>query len=49
VQNYAEMVTRIQEIAEQEQRITKSLANNIVKINCGTLETYKKIVREFNE
>jgi hypothetical protein len=36
------MFKHIQEIAEQEQYITKSLANNIVKINYATPETYKK-------
>jgi hypothetical protein len=49
VQNYADMVKRIQKIAEQEQYITKSLANNIVKINCATPETCKKMVRGFDE
>jgi hypothetical protein len=42
VQKYAEMVKRIQKTPEQEQYITKSLANNVVKINCPTPETYKK-------
>jgi hypothetical protein len=41
VQNYTEMIKRIQKIAEQEQYFTESLANNIVKINCETPETYK--------
>ncbi|PNF38951.1 hypothetical protein B7P43_G07034 [Cryptotermes secundus] len=43
------MIKRIQKIAEQEQCFTKSLANNIVKINCETPETYKEMIREFNE
>jgi hypothetical protein len=42
VQNYAEMIKRIKKIADQEQHVTKSLANNIVKINCETPETYQK-------
>ncbi|PNF18592.1 hypothetical protein B7P43_G06258 [Cryptotermes secundus] len=42
VQNYSEMIKRIQKIAEQEQYFTKSLANSIVKINCETPETYKQ-------
>jgi 3-methyladenine DNA glycosylase AlkC len=41
------MIKRIQQIAEQEQYVPKSLANNVVKINCETPETYKKMVREF--
>jgi hypothetical protein len=41
VQNHTEIIKRIQEIAEQEQYFTKSPANNILKINCETPETYK--------
>jgi hypothetical protein len=47
VQNYSEMIKPIQQIAEQERYVTKSLANNIVKMNCKTPETYRKMVREF--
>jgi 3-methyladenine DNA glycosylase AlkC len=47
VQNYSEIIKHIKQIAEQEQYVTKSLANNVVKINCETPETYKKMVREF--
>jgi hypothetical protein len=47
VQDYAEMVKHIQQIAEQEQYTTKSLANNVVKIKCESADTYRKMVREF--
>jgi hypothetical protein len=47
VQNYEEMVKHIQLIAEQEQYITKSLANNVVKINCANPDTYRKMIKEF--
>jgi len=34
-------------IAEDEQYCTKSLANNVIRINCVTPETYRKLVRYF--
>jgi hypothetical protein len=44
------MIKRIQKITEQRQYVIKSLANNIVKMNCETPETYKKKMdKEFNE
>jgi len=43
--NYGEMIKRIRDIAEDEQYCTKSLANNVIKINCVTPETYRKLVR----
>jgi hypothetical protein len=42
VQNYSEMIKRTQNIAQQEQDLTKRLANNIVEINCKAPETTKK-------
>ena len=47
--NYGEMMKRIRDIAEDEQYSTKSLANNVIKINCLTPETYRKLVRYFKE
>lgn len=47
--NYNEMVKQIQDIAEDEQYYTKTLANNVVKINCSTPDTYRKLVRHFKE
>ena len=49
VVNYREMVKQIQVLAEYEEYYTKSLANNVVKINCNTPDTYRKLVREFKE
>jgi hypothetical protein len=41
------MIKRIRDIAEDEQYCTKSLANNVIKINCVTPETYRKMVKDF--
>ena len=49
VVNYREMVKQIHVLVENEQYYTKSLANNVVKINCNTSDTYRKLVREFKE
>jgi hypothetical protein len=43
------MIKRIRDIAEDEQYCTKSLANNVIKINCVTPETYRKLVRYCKE
>lgn len=47
--NYEKMVDTIREIAEDEKYVTKSLADNVIKINCATPETYRKMVRNFKE
>lgn len=47
VLNYNEMIKTITDVAENEQYYTKSLANNIIKINCSTPETYRKLVKHF--
>jgi hypothetical protein len=47
--NYGEMIKRIRDIAEDEQYYTKCLANNVIKINCVTPETYRKLVKYFKE
>lgn len=49
VQDYKKMTQQIQAFAENEQYNTKSLANNVVKISCGTPDTYRKLVRLFKE
>ena len=43
------MIKRIRDIAEDEQYFTKSLANNVIKINCVTPEIYRKLVKYFKE
>jgi hypothetical protein len=43
------MIKRIRDIAEDEQYCTESLANNGIKINCVTPETYRKLVKYFKE
>ena len=43
------MIKRIRDKAEDEQYCTKSLANNVIKINCTTPETYRKLVGYFKD
>ena len=43
------MIKKITDIAEDEQYCTKSLTNNVIKINCVTPETYRKLVRYFKD
>ena len=47
--NYGEMIKRIRGIADDEQYCTRSMANNVIKINCLTPETYRKLVRYFKD
>jgi len=49
VVKYAEAIKRIRDIAKDEQYYTKSLANNVIKINCMTPETCRKLVRYFKD
>jgi hypothetical protein len=39
------MIKQIRDISEDAQYCTKILANNVIKINCVTPETYRKLVR----
>jgi hypothetical protein len=43
------MIKRIRDIAEDEQDCTKCLANNVIKINCGAPETYRKLGKYFKD
>jgi hypothetical protein len=47
--NCGEMIKRIRDVAEDEQYCTKCLANNIIKRNCVTPETYRKLVTYFKD
>jgi hypothetical protein len=47
--NDGEVIKRIRDIAEDKQYCTKCLANNIIKINCLTPETYRTLVKYFKE
>jgi hypothetical protein len=49
VLNYGEMIKRIRDTAEDKQYGTKILANNAIKINCVTPETYRKLVKYFKD
>ena len=43
------MINQIRNIAEDEQYSTKSLSNNVIKINCVTPETYRNLIRYLKE
>jgi hypothetical protein len=47
--NYGEMIKRIRVIADDEQYCTKNMTNNVIKINCLTPETHRKLVRYFKD
>jgi hypothetical protein len=47
--DYDKMTKHLREIAEDEQYHTKSLANDVIKLNCRTPETYRKIIKHFKE
>jgi hypothetical protein len=42
--NYNEMVNKLTEVIQQDQYSTKGMADNTIKINCPTHETYRKLV-----
>jgi hypothetical protein len=42
--NYPTMIKHIAEVAEEETYSTKSMANNIIKINCNSPDTYRKLI-----
>ena len=43
--NYGAMINQIRNIAEDEQYSTKSLSNNVIKINCVIPETHRTLIR----
>jgi hypothetical protein len=43
------VIKRIRDIAKYGQYCTKTLENNVIKINCVTPETYRKLVKHFKE
>jgi hypothetical protein len=43
------MINQIRNIAEDEQYSTKSLSNNVIKINCVTPETYRTFISYLKE
>jgi len=47
--NYGDMIKQIRETAEEKQYYTKCLANNVIKINCVTPESYRNLVRHFQD
>ena len=47
--SYNQMIKSIREVAEDEQYFTKSMANNIIKLTCSTLDTYRNIIKHFKE
>jgi hypothetical protein len=49
VTKYRGMIKRKRDIAGDEQYCTRTLGNNLIKINCVTPETYRKLVNYFKE
>lgn len=49
VTDYTKMVEALQDIVEIEQYKTKTMANNVVKINANTVDTYRKLVKFMKE
>jgi hypothetical protein len=47
--NYTEMIKSLTEVAEEEQFLTKSLTNNVIKLACTTPETYRAITKHCKE
>jgi hypothetical protein len=43
------MIKGIKEIAEDEQYHTKSLTNDVIKINCSRPDMYRKMVKYFKD
>lgn len=49
VMDYNKMVAVLTDVAETEQYKTKTLANNVVKINANTSDTYRKLIKYMKE
>jgi hypothetical protein len=47
--NYLQMINHLAEVAEEENYNTRSMANNTIKINCNSPETYRKMIRLMQE
>jgi hypothetical protein len=47
--NYPQMIQHLAEVAEEENYNTRSMATNIMKINCHSAETYRKILAFMKE
>jgi hypothetical protein len=47
--NYPQMIRHPAEVAEEENYSTRSMANNIIKINCHSAETYRKMIAFMKE
>jgi hypothetical protein len=46
---YNGMVNNMTEVIQQDQYSTKSMTDNIIKINCTAPETYRKLVGFLND
>lgn len=49
VTDYKQMIKKLTEVVEEEQYSTKSMADNNIKINCNTPETYRTLVNFLKE
>jgi hypothetical protein len=43
------MIQHLSEVSEEENYSTRSMANNIIKINCHSAETYRKMIASMKE
>jgi hypothetical protein len=49
VVNYPQMIQHLADVAEEENYSTRSMANNIIKINCHSAEMYRKMIAFMKE
>ena len=47
--NYPQMINHLAAVTEEENYSTRSMANNIIKINCNSPETYRKMINFMRE
>jgi hypothetical protein len=47
--NCPQMINHLAEVTEEENDSTRSMANNIIKINCNSPETYRKMIKFMKE
>ncbi|PNF31804.1 hypothetical protein B7P43_G11362 [Cryptotermes secundus] len=47
--NYPQMINHLAVVTEEENYSTRAMANNIIKINCNSPETYRKMINFMRE
>jgi hypothetical protein len=43
------MIKSTREVAENEQYVTKRMANNVIKLSCTTPDTYRSIIKHLKD